>query len=93
MNLQMKRDIVIGDYLIKDFDTLHIYSTDGKLFLKETGQSPHELFPISEYEYVFSLLEFGVLFSKIENNKAQVLNFTGKNGLTAGRVAQAAKSE
>lgn len=79
---------VSGDYLIKKSDTLHVFAVNDKLFLQETGQSRHELFYIGEYGFTMSLLEFGVQFSEISNNKAQVISFTGQSNLSAKRIGE-----
>ena len=78
--------IAIGDYLIKSGDTLHINEKAGRLYMKETGQEEHELFPYSERNYSMSLLEFQLYFSNLKEGKAQSLQFIGKAEMTADRV-------
>ncbi len=77
---------VSGDYLIKRNDTIHVFSTGDRLFLQETGQAKHELFNIGDYEFITPILEFGIQFSEIEMEKAQVLSLTGGSSLSASRV-------
>lgn len=80
-------EMVVGNYLVKAGDTLCVFSEDKRLYLQETGQPKHELFPASEYEYTFTLFEFNAVFSDLKDDKTQTLNFVGKSSVTAQRVA------
>jgi len=76
---------VEGNYIIKPGDTLHVSKKEKRLFLRETGQREHELFPIGPDKFAFSLFEFHVEFSEEELGKTRHLKFTGKSQLTANR--------
>lgn len=77
----------IGDYLIKPGDTLKVFEAEGKLYLQETGQVKHELFPVGGDEYAFQLFEFRAVFSEPKEGKSQTLSFVGKANLSAKRIA------
>ena len=36
------KEAVVGDYLVKPGDTLHVFSEDTQLYLQETGQSKND---------------------------------------------------
>lgn len=75
-----------GRYLIKEGDTLNVFTENDKYYLQETGQMKNELFPISKNEFVFQLLEFNVIFDKIENQKATELKFSHNPNFKATRI-------
>ncbi len=75
-----------GDYLIKAGDTLHVFEENDHLFIKETGQEQHELFPIGNNEYSLVLIESNVSFSEIKEGEAQELKLLGKANLSAKRI-------
>lgn len=77
---------VIGNYLIKQGDTLTVYNNKEGLFMQETGQQPQQLFSIGEHKYALTLLEFEVHFTNFENGKAQHLNLMLGKTLTAKRI-------
>lgn len=80
------KSTVLGDYLVKPGDTLHVFEQDDRLFLRETGQMRHELFPIDTLEFAFTLLEFTAAFSKPGTQGSDSLRFTGKSGLLGRRI-------
>ncbi len=80
------KTLAIGSYLLKPGDTLHIYEQAGSLFMKETGQESHELFPYKEDGYSLSLLEFRVIFSDNQAKIAQSLILDGKTKTEALRL-------
>lgn len=83
---QMKRH-VIGDYLVKEGDTLRVFERENGLFLRETGQLEHELFPIDSLEYAFTLFEFNAVFSEPVGQVSDTLRFIGKSNVIAKRIS------
>lgn len=77
---------ITGNYLIKPGDSLKVFMVDEKLYMQETGQMKHELFPLESGEFSTQLLEFNILFSKEQNGKMQTLSFLGKSNLKAPRM-------
>ncbi|MEZ4720980.1 MAG: serine hydrolase domain-containing protein [Flavobacteriales bacterium] len=71
---------VKGDYLIKEGDTLHVYSADQRYFMQETGQIPYELFQVGRSEFAFILHEYTAHFS------ADSLTFKGLVNFSANRI-------
>ncbi|GAB5464686.1 MAG: hypothetical protein Kapaf2KO_01220 [Candidatus Kapaibacteriales bacterium] len=81
------RQQIIGNYLIKNNNILQVFEEQGHIYLQESGQDKLELFPYNDYMFSFSLLEFNVVFEKLEHDKMQVLKFVGKDTLlTATRI-------
>ncbi len=77
---------VTGDYLVKKGDTLSVFELDNKLYMQETGQIKHELFPIDSLEFELTLFEFKVVFSEPINTYSDTLKFVGKSNLRAKRI-------
>ena len=75
-----------GNYLIKPGDTLKVFEHEGNLYLQETGQLKHEMFPIGQAVFTFTLLEFNVIFKHLENKCYQALELKGKINLAAKRI-------
>ncbi len=80
------QEAATGKYLVKPGDTLNIFNENNQLYLQETGQPRHELFPIENDTYEFALLEFKVKFSKPTNGQSDTLKFVGKSNIVATRV-------
>jgi CubicO group peptidase (beta-lactamase class C family) len=70
---------IVGDYLIKPYDTLHVFEDSGRLYQQENNQYIHELFPYQPLYYQFKLLEFDAVFAKESKHKMQSLFFVGKD--------------
>lgn len=83
---------VVGDYLVKAGDTLKVFENDKRLFLQETGQNQHELFPIDSLEYSFKLFEFNAVFSDPIKEYSDTLKFIGKSKLVAKRITVTKKN-
>jgi CubicO group peptidase (beta-lactamase class C family) len=77
---------VIGDYLVKKGDTLSVFELDNKLYMHETGQIKHELFPIDSLEFELTLFEYKVAFSEPIDMYSDTLKFVGKSNLNANRI-------
>ncbi|WP_107039701.1 serine hydrolase domain-containing protein [Brumimicrobium mesophilum] len=73
------RQQILGKYLVKESIVLNVFEENGKLFLQESGQAKHEMFPYENYKYSFELLEFNLFFEKLEKDKTQILKFVGKD--------------
>lgn len=69
---------VLGDYLVKAGDTLSIFEEKGVLYMQETGQRKHALFPYEDYAFCFKFLEFNAVFEDIRAEKTQVLRLEGR---------------
>jgi CubicO group peptidase (beta-lactamase class C family) len=77
----------LGKYRLKPGFTLTVSSTDGKLTLQPTGQSPLELRPISETKFVVLPLKTIVTFEREADRSVSALIFE-QNGqeMTAKRI-------
>lgn len=64
---QHRKAQVIGDYLVRVGDTLKIFELENKIYMQESGQMRHELFPIDSLEFNLTLFEFNVVFSANTN--------------------------
>ena len=71
---------IVGDYLIKPGDTLHVTSSDSKLFMRETGQLNYELFQVGDNRFVMTTQEFDVRFD------SDSIYFEGMVNLSAARL-------
>lgn len=81
-----KKKHITGNYLIKPGDTLSVYQSKNELFMQETGQRRHQLFPIENNRFVFTQLEFMVTFSDRKENRNPWLKFTGAINLKATKI-------
>lgn len=79
---------LIGKYLIKQGDTLSVFTSKNKLYMQETGQYRHQLFPIGNNKFVFTQLEFIAQFSPPEKHENQWLKFKGAINLKATKIKQ-----
>ncbi|WP_027420320.1 serine hydrolase domain-containing protein [Crocinitomix catalasitica] len=77
---------VLGDYLVKPGDTLHIFEEEERIYLQETGQVKHELFPFDQHKFAFSVFEFNAEFSDLIDGKTETLKFVGKSNVIAKRI-------
>ncbi len=84
---------VIGDYLVKERDTLKVFELDGSLYLQETGQVMHELFPVDSLEFEFTLFEFNAIFSEPIGGYSDTLTFEGKSNVRAVRITVPNKTD
>lgn len=78
--------LVVGDYLIKTGDTLRVFQNESSLFLQETNQEQHEMFPTAAGLFIFARLELTVLFSELKNGKSDLLELKGKTSVIARRI-------
>lgn len=79
---------VIGDYLVRPGDTLHVFEQDERLYLRETGQMKQELFPIDSRKYAFTLLEFKAVFSEAVGGVSDTVEFVGGGWVRGGRIGR-----
>jgi CubicO group peptidase (beta-lactamase class C family) len=76
---------IIGNYLVKDADTMKVFENNGKLYIQENGQVKHEMFPYNNYKFSFDLLEFNAVFENLENDKTQLLKFVARDTILSAK--------
>lgn len=79
------KSMVLGNYLVKPGDTLKVFELNESLYMQETGQTKHELFPVDSLEFEFALFDFTVAFSKPNYLNSDTLKFVGSSELKAIR--------
>ncbi|MEM6264939.1 MAG: serine hydrolase domain-containing protein [Bacteroidota bacterium] len=72
--------------LIRERDFLTVSEENNKLYLQETGQPRHELFPIDSNRYALTLLEFHAVFCDVDSGRSQTLKFEGRSNVVARRL-------
>lgn len=76
-----------GDYLVKPGDTLHVYTRENQLFLRETGQIEYELFPTESGLFHFTMHEYCARFHENDSNEIFNLSFEGLVNLEAVKIS------
>lgn len=80
-------DAVVGSYLVKPGDTLHVFESSHRLYIQESGQIRHELFPFAPFTFDLTLFEFHAHFSQPIEGKTEMLQYVGRSNVNAKRIA------
>lgn len=64
---------LVGSYVIREGDTLHVRYRDHRFFMQETGQQELEIYPETKDTFFFDQLETNVVFQDAANGKLNTL--------------------
>lgn len=80
-------DEYVGEYELTKDIIYTITKEDDHIYAKLTGQDKYEIFPISESEYIYKIIDAKITFEKDDNNKVTklILNQNGQE-MTASKI-------